>query len=181
MIKLLQRTETLKLSSRLLYQQADIGRLVAPYDGYPWTPTRSYNCFFCRYKQTFNTYADYETCVFKHACNHSMYPIIDMSRTINSESFEEITNPDGTLLTYQRTGIYKQVTFEAQPHHVQLFLCNNGQCQCNAACWFHAWRLANKRTWRQCGASKLCQNDGSMWIQMAPLDQELFDEFLQQQ
>ena len=114
MIKLLQRTEIRKLANRYLYQQADIGRLVAPYDGYPWTPTRSYNCFFCRYKQTFNTYADYETCVFKHACNHSMYPIIDMSRTINAESGEEITNPDGTLLTYQHTGIYKQWPMSVQ-------------------------------------------------------------------
>ena len=180
MIKLLQRTETLKLASRYLFQQAEIGRLVAPYDGYPWTPTKEYNCYFCRYKQNFRKFEDYEECVMKHACNHSIYPIIDMSRTISSEQWEEVTNPDGTLLTYQRTGIYKQVTFEGQPHHVQLFLCNNGQANCNASCFFHAWRLRNKKTWVKCGNAKLCQNDGSMWLQMAPNDQELFDEFIQQ-
>lgn len=180
MINLLQRTETLKLSIRYLYQQAEIGRLVAPFDGYPWTPTREYNCYFCRYKQTFRTFEDNEECGLKHACNHSMYPFIQMTRTVNSEEYEEVTNPDGTLLTYQHTGIYKQVTFEGQPHHVQLFLCNNGQANCNASCYFHAWRLKNKKSWVKCGNAKLCQNDGSMWLLMAPNDQELFDEFIEQ-
>lgn len=180
MIKLLQRTETLKLSIRYLYQQAEIGRLVAPFDGYPWTPTRKYNCYFCRYKQTFRKFEDNEECGLKHACNHSMYPIIQMTSTVNSEEAEERTNPDGSLLTYQHTGIYKQITFEGQPHHVQLYLCNNGQANCNASCFFHAWRLRNKKSWVKCGNAKLCQNDGSMWLLMAPNDQELFEEFIQQ-
>ena len=180
MIKLLQRTEILKRSIRYLFQQAEIGRLAAPFDGYPWTPTREYNCFFCRYKQTFKTFEDYEDCVLKHACNFSAYPIIDMNKTISYEEATEVTNPDGTLLTYQHTGIYKQVTFEGQPHHVQLFLCNNGQANCNASCFWHAWRLKNKKSWVKCGNAKLCQNDGSMWLQMAPIDYELFEEFIQQ-
>ena len=180
MIKLLQRTEIRKGSIRVLYQQAEIGRMVPPIHGYPWTPTQEYNCFFCRYKQTFNTFDDSIECGQKHACNLGMYPFIDMNRTLTNEQFWEVTNPDGTLLTYEDTGIYKQVNFEGQPHHVQLFLCNNGQANCNASCYFHAWRLKNKKSWVKCGNAKLCQNDGSMWQLMAPVDQELFDEFLEQ-
>lgn len=180
MIKLLQRTETDKRWTRALFQQAEIGRLVAPVNGYPWTPTREYNCFFCRYKQTFKTMDNWRECVEKHACNGSTYPFIYITRALTNEEFSEITNPDGTLLTYQNTGIYKQVTFEGQPHHVQLFLCNNGQANCNASCFWHAWRLKNKKSWVKCGNAKLCQNDGSMWLLMAPLEQELFDEFIKQ-
>lgn len=180
MIKLLQRTETEKRVTRVLFQQAEIGRLVAPVNGYPWTPTREYNCYFCRYKQTFKTFDDWIECVEKHACNGSAYPVIYMTRALTNEVDFEETNPDGTLLTYQHTGIYKQVTFEGQPHHVQLFLCNNGQANCNASCYFHAWRMKNKKSWVKCGNAKLCQNDGSMWQLMAPTEQELFDEFIQQ-
>lgn len=180
MIKLLQRTETYRGSIRHLYQQADIGRY--QFDGYtfPFIPIATYNCWYCRYKQTFHNIDEFSTCEKKHQCDHSRLPIIAMSTPINDEVDGEWTNPDGTTLTYQQTGIYKQVTFEAQPNHVQLFLCNNGQAQCNASCWWHEWRLKNKRTWRQCGATHLCQNDGSQWVLMVPTDAALREEFLNQ-
>ena len=57
---------------------------------------------------------------------------------------------------------------------------DNGQAQCNASCWWHQWRLSKKRTWRQCGETHLCQNDGSLWVLMVPTDAALREEYLNQ-
>lgn len=180
MINLLQRTEIKRAFTRTLYQQAEIGRRLAPLDNFPFTPTREYNCFFCRYAQTFRNFDELENCFLKHQCDASAFPYIEMGRTTTGEEEDDFENPDGTILHYQKTGLFRQVAFEGQPHHVQLFLCFNGQANCNASCYFHAWRLQNKKSWVKCGNAKLCQNDGSMWLRMAPSDQELFDEFIEQ-
>ena len=180
MIKLLQRTETLKSASRILFQQADIGRDSFHVGSWPWTPTTNDNCYYCRYHQTFQAETDFMTCMRKHCCDYARFPFIEMGIPINSQVYGEWDNPDGSYLTYQRTGIYKQVQFEAMSHHIQLYLCNNGQARCNASCWWHAWRLANKRTVTQCGGSHLCQNDGSMWVQMVPTNATLRQELIQQ-
>lgn len=180
MINLLQRTEIKRAESRTLYQQAEIDRLSAPLDNFPFTPTREYNCFFCRYAKTFRNFDELEECFLKHQCDASSFPYIEMGRTTTNEEGDDWVNPDGTILRYQRTGLFRQVAFEGQPHHVQLFLCFNGQANCNASCYFHAWRLKNKKTWIKCGNAKLCQNDGSMWLLMAPTNQELFEEFIAQ-
>ena len=180
MIKLLQRTETEKLTIRRLWQQADIGRVLDYTKPWPHTPIDHDSCYYCRYKQTFANLAAFEECARLHGCYLSEYPFIDMSNVLSGIQDEAFENPDGTTGDYQRTGIYKQVKFEAQPHHVQLILCNNGQAMCNANCWYHAWRLKNKRTVRQCGESHLCQNDGSLWAHMAPDDDTLREEFINQ-
>lgn len=177
MIKLLQRTETEKSAARILWQQADIGRELTRPITYPWAPTVIDSCYFCRYRQTFADNAALNECITKHACYGTKYPYIQMSRVIDSSLTQQYENPDGSDLWYQATSIFKQVTFEAQPHHITLMLCNNGQAQCNAHCWFHGWRLANKRTVTQCGKAHLCQNDGSLWTQLAPTNQILYDEF----
>lgn len=180
MIKLLQRTETEKLALRYLWQQADIGREFDWARPFPHEPLANESCYYCRYKQTFADSAAFNECQQKHSCYGAKYPIIDMSYVLSNIEEVNFENPDGTFGSYQRTGIYKQVKFEAQPHHVQLVLCNNGQAMCNANCWYHAWRLKNKRTVRQCGESHLCQNDGSLWAHMAPFDDTLREEFISQ-
>ena len=180
MIKLLQRTEVRKYATRILFQQADIGRTYNYAAAYPHTPAATESCHYCRYAHTFTNLQDFNDCAQKHACEYGVLPFIDMNGEVSVEVDGEWQNPDGTYLTYQKTGIFKQVQFEGQPHHVELYLCNNGQARCNASCWWHAWRLANKRTVTQCGGSHLCQNDGSMWVQKAPTDPTLFNEFIEQ-
>jgi len=81
---------------------------------------------------------------------------------------------------YTPTGIYRQIKFEGMPLYVQLYKSNAQQGRCNAECWWHAWRMSNKKTWRQCGLSHVCGNDASLWVLMAPNDQELRDEFIKQ-
>lgn len=179
MVRLLNRTEILKANYRVLYQQAAIGRVPVYTGTFPWTPTSEYNCYYCRYVHRFANLTDYNDCAIKHGCQGAQLPFINMNKPINDEVLGEYDNPDETVVAYHATGIYKQVTFEAQPHHVQLYLCNNGQARCNSACWWHAWRLANKRTVTQCGKTHLCQNDGSAWIQMSPNDPTLNAEFIQ--
>ena len=180
MIRLLQRTETEKSGTRILWQQADIGRTYDHMANYPHTPQSTESCYYCRYCQTFRSLGEFNDCQHKHACKGGLLPFIRMSRPITLEFEGFYDNPDGTELTYDSTGLFKQVTFEAQPHHVELFLCKNGQCECNASCWYHAWRLANKKTWRQCGKTHLCQNDGSAWVQLAPSNDTLYNEYLEQ-
>lgn len=180
MIKLLQRTETEKSTERRLYQQADIGKRSGVVLSFPFYPTAEYNCYYCRYKKNFLTQQAFDDCMNQHMCNYARLPFILKTTPIISEIAGEYENPDGTYLDYHATGIYKQVTFEAQPNHVQLFLCDNGQAQCNASCWWHQWRLSKKRTWRQCGETHLCQNDGSLWVLMVPTDAALREEYLNQ-
>lgn len=178
-IKLLQRTETEKTSYRRLWQQADISRELDVDQPWPHEPLDHESCYYCRYKQTFANLAAFNECAKKHSCGGSHYPFIDMSFVLSGIEDEQFDNPDSSIGWYTKTGIYRQIKFEAQPHHAQLILCTNGQAMCNANCWYHAWRLKNKRTVRQCGESHLCQNDGSLWAQMAPADDTLRDEFLQ--
>ena len=180
MIKLLQRSETEKANHRILWQQAEIGKGSPSFNPGTGTIISYGSCNYCRYKSSVTNRDSFTACSEKHSCNLSQFPYIRMARPINTEVNGAYDNPDETVLTYSPTGVYKQVTFEAQPHHVQLFLCNNGQSRCNAACWWHAWRLANKRTVTQCGKSHLCQNDGSLWVQMSPSNDELYAEFLTQ-
>lgn len=180
MIKLLQKTETEKRGIRHLWQQADIGREFDWSRPFPHEPLASEPCYYCRYKQTFVKLYAFNECQSKHCCYAAHYPFIDMSYVLSDIDDVEFDNPDGSYGNYQETGLYKQVKFEAQPHHVQLVLCNNGQAMCNANCWYHGWRLKNKRTVRQCGASHLCQNDGSLWAQCAPMDNTLREEFINQ-
>ena len=120
MIKLLQRTETEKLALRYLWQQADIGREFDWSRPFPHEPLANESCYYCRYKQTFANSAAFNVCQQKHSCYGAKYPIIDMSYVLSNIEEVNFENPDGTYGSYQRTGIYKQVKFEAQPHHVQL-------------------------------------------------------------
>ena len=180
MIRLLQRTETERVAIRRLWQQADIGTILRYWDPFPKTPDDTESCYYCRYKQTFRDLAAFNECQNKHGCYATNYPFIDMSNVLSGIEDTVFENPDGTDGDYQRSGLYKQVKFEAQPHHVQLVLCNNGQAMCNANCWYHAWRLKNKRTARQCGEAHLCQNDGSLWALCAPADKKLREKFIQQ-
>ena len=180
MIRLIQRTVTVKGNGRLLYQQADIDRLALDPNNWPSHLTEEYSCYFCLYRSEWNTISGWQTCRDTHCCNNNQYPYIRMTRPIPDISQVQEQNPDGTILTYQGTGVYKQTTFEAQPHHIHLYLCNNGQAKCNANCWWHGWRLKNKRSAIQCGKTHLCQNDGSLWCQVAPYDSILYHEFIQQ-
>lgn len=180
MIRLLQRTVNVKGNGRLLYQQAEIDKQLITEDNWPSHLTEDYTCYYCLYKSEWNDKRTWNLCKEAHACNGCLYPYIRMTRPLPDITALQETNPDGTILTYQGTGVFKQVPFEAQPHHIHLYLCNNGQAKCNANCWWHGWRLANKRTVNQCGKSHLCQNDGSLWVQVAPYDSILYHEFLQQ-
>lgn len=199
MIQLLSRTETQKGNSRILWQQANIGRgfngarpyvdpgsgaIVYPgygpigHPGYVFSTDES--CYYCRYKEAWTTAYGWVQCCAKHACEESTLPFIKLKNVLADSELTDRTNPDGTILHYGYTGIFKQATFEAQPHHVTLIGCQNGQAHCNANCFWHGWRLTNKRTWRQCGNSHLCNNDGSFWSWMAPDDPILFQEFIEQ-
>ena len=180
MLKFIPRSERSSGNLKLLYQCCDIGRGRPSWDNDDTHLITDGSCAFCRYRSSWSTYDKWIECSYKHSCYGGLYPFVKMSRPINDSVQDYPIDPEGNEFHWSGTGIFKQIKFEGVPLYVQLYVISSDQGQCNANCWFHAWRLANKRTWRQCGVTHLCQNNGSLWFLMAPTNNALYEEFLQQ-
>lgn len=173
MIRLLPRTETKKDVETELYIQCDIGYDEETESGYE-------SCSYCRYKNEATTWQDFLKCRVKHSCFGAAFPWIRFVPSIDLSLYDPVTHEVITDKWYQATNIFKQVEFEAQPLRVMLCTANNIGGHCNANCWWHGWRLANKKTWRQCGRTHLCGNDGSFYNLMVPEDDTLKADFYDQ-
>lgn len=180
MLKFIPRSERSGGDVKYLYQCCDIGRGTPAWNSSGTKLITDGSCAYCRYRRSWTSYDDFKACSAKHSCYRGLYPFIEMARPINNSVNDYPVDPQGEEFYWIRTGIFKQIKFEAVPLYVQLYVISSDQGQCNADCWYHAWRLQNKRTWRQCGVSHLCQNNGSLWFLMAPTNTELYEEFLQQ-
>lgn len=180
MLKFIPRSERASGDVKTLYQCCDVGRGRPSFIGDPTIHIFDHNCHFCRYRSSWSDFKEFTACSLKHQCNRGLYPFILMNRPLNDSIAESPVDPQGDEFSWGATGIFKQIKFEGVPLYVQLYVISSDQGQCNANCWYHAWRLQNKRTWRQCGESHLCQNNGSLWFLMAPTNTELYEEFLQQ-
>lgn len=180
MLKFIPRTERGSGDTKTLYQCCDIGRGTPSWNHGGTQLITDGSCAFCRYRGSWSSYNTWRECSAKHGCFGGYYPFIEMARPLNDSVTEYPVDPQGEEFYWRATGIFKQIKFEAVPLYVQLYVISSDQGQCNADCWYHAWRLANKRTWRQCGETHLCQNNGSLWFLMAPTNTVLYEEFLQQ-
>lgn len=169
MLKFVPRTVTGTAYFRYLYQACKIGRPQPTFDPSTREVVHLNACLFCKYYDQVTDWSTYTKCRVSHTCNYAKFPYIAMLTPI-------MTNIQG----YTPTGIYRQIKYKGMPLYIQLFKSNEQQGQCNAGCWWHAWRMSNKRTWRQCGQTHVCGNDASLWVLMAPNNQELYDEFLEQ-
>lgn len=136
-------------------------------------------CYFCLYRSTWTNYDTWLTCVNKHGCNEGRHPFCKMMQPINDEVETDQPEPGGNTIDYYATGIFRQVMFEGAPCYIQLYVATGSTAKCNASCWWHAWRLNNKRTWRQCSTTHQCMQDGSLWVLMTPSDPILRNLFLQ--
>lgn len=168
MLKFLSRTVYTKNFVRQLYVACDTGFPKPRFDETTHQVYYQGACQFCLYVNDFHTYDEWITCVNKHCCNESQFPFIKMMDPINDEVYNEYYNPNGEIISYAPTGIFRQVSFEGQPYYIQLYVATNSDGKCNSSCWWHAWRLNNKRTWRQCSTTHQCQQNGSLWVLMAP-------------
>lgn len=177
MLKFIPRAEFETQTRKVLWQACDIGYEAPVFPPSGGLPFNDGNCYYCRYRNTWTVEDEFFACTKKHACNYSAYPFIRMDVPMPIDVEQEHRNPDGTYITYAAAGIFRQVKFESVPLYVQLYVATHGEAQCNAHCWYHAWRLENKKTWRQCGQTHLCQSNGSMWALMVPNDEELRNEF----
>lgn len=137
-------------------------------------------CYYCLYRNSIDTMDHWIACVNKHGCNDAQFPFIEMMSPINDEVDTEPPAPGHTYISYSPTGVFRQVVFEGQPYYIQLYVATNSDGKCNASCWWHGWRLSNKRTWRQCARSHKCLQNGSLWVLMAPTNPILYREFLKQ-
>lgn len=180
MLKFIPRSERSSGTLKHLYQCCDIGRGRPSWNSSGTQLVTAGSCAYCRYRSSWSSYDSWRECSNKHHCYAGLYPFIEMARPLNDSIAEYPVDPEGEEFYWRATGIFKQIKFEGVPLYVQLYVISSDQGQCNANCWYHAWRLANKRTWRQCGETHLCQNNGSLWFLMIPTDSELCDEFLQQ-
>lgn len=180
MLKFIPRSERASGNRKTLYQCCDVGRGRPSFIDDGTIHIFDHNCGFCRYRSTWSNYQGFSACSLKHHCSRGLYPFIEMDRPLNDSVAEYQADPEGNEFHWDATGIFKQIKFEGVPLYVQLYVISSDQGQCNANCWYHAWRLANKRTWRQCGETHLCQNNGSLWFLMIPTNEVLSNEFLQQ-
>ena len=180
MLKFIPRSERASGDLKTLYQCCDIGRGRPQFSNDGRIVLDNGNCIFCRYWNDWTDYNTFVQCSLKHACYRGWYPFIKMNRPLNDSVTEYPVDPQGEEFFWRATGIFKQIKFEGVPLYVQLWVISSDQGQCNANCWYHAWRLQKKRTWRQCGETHLCQNNGSLWFLMAPTNSVLYEEFLQQ-
>ena len=166
------------------YQACDCGRGHPVFQGDPGTHISLGNCEFCRYKTEWvnqtNEYTKFHDCMTKHKCEGALFAMIQMNTPLNSQWWDYVENPDETVGHYFPTLLLRQVTIEGQPLYVQLWLQYDHPAQCNALCFWHNWRLQKKKTWRQCGYSHKCLNDGSGWALMAPANETLLEEFAAQ-
>lgn len=173
MLRFIPRRINGKLTTKYVCQACDIGRGYPIFNDDTGEVIYPGSCEFCEFSDEAETKEDYDVCRIKHICDKAKMPFIAMT--------QPILCPDYTLSgDYYNTSVFRLVKFEGMPLYVQLAKRVVPQGQCNAHCFFHAWRMANKRTWRQCGSSHLCGNDGSFYSLMAPKYQVLREEFLQQ-
>lgn len=188
MLRFIARTEKEVVDSGILetriYQGCDCGRGTPEFGESGTTIINAGNCWFCRYFTTWNRLTNksegYHQCLAKHKCQGGLFPLINMTRPLNEQWTEEIEIPGGGEANYEASAIIRQVVFEGQPLYAQFYAQNGFNAHCNAFCAFHKWRLDNKKTWRQCARSHKCWQDGSGWALLAPVDDTLYQEFVQQ-
>lgn len=167
-----------------LYQGCDIGR-GAPQIAAGGQSILEYgNCEFCRYLNEWATSGTLSSalkqCILKHKCQATQYPLIEMSRPLNDQWDEWRESAGGDQQHFEPSALIRQVTFEGQPLYIQFYAQEGYQANCNALCWWHSWRLDNKRTWRQCAKTHKCWQDGSGWALIAPTNDELYRDFCNQ-
>ena len=188
MLRFIPRTEKAYTDTGIfkfhLYQGCDIGR-GAPQIAAGGQSVLEYgNCEFCRYLQQWATSTPLTTalknCMLAHKCQAAQYPLIEMSRPLNEQWNDYVEVEGGGEANYEPSAIIRQVTFEGQPLYTQFYAQQGFVANCNAFCWWHQWRLDNKRTWRQCAKTHKCWQDGSGWALMAPTNDTLYQEFCDQ-
>lgn len=180
MLKFIPRCEKSADYTKQLWQACDPGFGIPQFISRTGALISDNNCYYCRYRDTWSTQEEYFACSKKHGCDNGQFPFILMSVPFEGDVEQSHENPDHTIFDYNPTGIYRQVEFEAVPLYVQLYVATKAQASCNASCWYHAQRLDKKQTWRQCGKSHLCQNNGSAWVLMIPTDEDIRELFYEQ-
>ena len=173
MIKLLPRTESAAGSTRSVWIQCDIDRHED--EGYGTA-----SCPFCRYASQITSFSKFIECRDKHACSGGSQPWIQFQLSKDVNIYDPTTGDPYPDKYYDPTSVDRQVEFEGMPYKARLCLAHGLDAKCNADCWWHGWRLDNKKTWRQCGKSHLCGNNGSFWNLLVPVNatlrQELFNQ-----
>lgn len=184
MLQFIRRTVKVNEGRIILYQACAChrGRPIW-YDGQE-LPFTDGNCKFCLYRSTWTKFAEFQDCYAKHKCVMAAFPFVKMARAFNEAGTWGGEDPDEGDFSYEPTGQFKQVKFEGMPLYAQLYnitdLDDIYAPRCNAYCYYHDWRMNNKKTWRQCGEAHICGNNGSLWLLMLPTDNSLFQEFSNQ-
>lgn len=184
MIQFFPRTIKQKGNVVQLYQAAEIAKGTPVWVEGQTAPLTDGSCHYCLYRTEWTNMDEFDVCQKAHRCMMGVYPYIRMMRAFNAAGVEGGEDPGGLTYSFLPTGVFRQVKFEGMPLYIQLYKIGDDDnlypAQCNADCHWHAWRMANQRTWRQCGQLHVCGNNGSCWLLMLPSSQTLFDEFCKQ-
>lgn len=182
-LKFLSRTIVEKGTLTHLWQACDWGApgpswIIRPGSTTPQLDSDG-SCHYCYYRNEWSTQAEQAECQQTHKCQGATFPYIEMGPIKYQITSRALPLDGGGTFRLMRTAVFRQVKFEGQPLYIQLYSSVPSCGNCNNQCYWHAWRMANKRSWRQCGDTHACKNDGSAWILQVPFEDELYDLFTQ--
>lgn len=127
-----------------------------------------YNCEVCIWRDQWNNATERRACELKHGCDSYNMPIIEMMH----EHTDEINNtyfPEGSaILLYHPSLVTRQVTVKGWTLYLNLITSNDEDAQCNASCWYHDARLADKLPVSKCAHSHKCSRAGTFWDLFVP-------------
>lgn len=138
------------------------------------------NCDYCWYKQYWTDEESIELCPSKYHCEEKKLPYI-MVRPLHYDDINTQRDPIyNKPFYYIRTAKTQQVKIKGWPMYLQYIGCDDRTAQCNAFCYWHNQRLAEKKTVSKCAHQHACSRSGSFWDLLIPenldLQQQFFNE-----
>ena len=166
MLKFLPRIQAIDDNGIFYAQQVFVG-----------TRPENIACDYCRYRYTWTDATTRQQCSLKHKCNYYKSPWINLDVLHENEIENTFTPAPNSRKMYHLTRITRQVKLKGWPLYLQYVGCDDPQPQCNAMCFFHNQRLADKKTVAQCAHTHGCSRSGSFFDLLVPTNADIYDQF----
>lgn len=169
----------LKFLARLLHRRPGVPYYIQQM-AIGYRPDR-HVCDYCFYKNTWTDEEAAELCPDKHHCMERKLPYIYVIPQHNNDIETTLDPIYHNHFYYVRTAKTQQVKIKGWPMYLQYIGCDDATPQCNALCYWHNQRLADKKTVSQCAHQHGCSRSGSFWDLLIPenldIQQQFFNEW----